>query len=275
MTPEILEKLRAFKGSVSTVVLGGSIDDSFAHSLANMRSWCDRNGFHAVEWVTVPATLVEVGRDEVISHALKESYSWALQIDADASPFAPDLLAQMLWTAFIARPDADVVGAYCQLKGSYAPTIDTGSGTWEIHYPGEGILSVIRTGAHAILVKPAICARFGPPWFRVRRTMRPLDALAEVDNLARINEDGRNRLIETDTWQRLMERARSEGGGVTSAVGEDSGFCDNVKSVGGNIYVNTDIWVGHVERRVITPELLDAEMKKREDKLRALVGIYP
>lgn len=273
MNEEILANLRALKGSVSTVVLG-QVEESFSHALSNMRSWNDRNGFHSVEYVNVPATLVEVGRDAVIEHALRESYDFALQIDADAAPFAPDLLVQMLWTAFIARPDADVVGAYCQLKGSYAPTIDTGTGTWEIHYPGEGILPVIRTGAHAILVKPAICRRFGPPWFRVRRTMRAIDALAEVDNYARIKHDGRNDLVGTDTWRALVEAARSEAGGAVSSVGEDSGFCDAVKACGGNIYVNTDIWVGHVERRVIVPEMLDEEMEKRENKLRALVGIY-
>ena len=273
MDVETLEKLRSYKGMVATVVLG-QVEESFSHALSNMRSWCDRNGFHAIEWRNYPAALVEVGRDEVISHALKESYSWVLQLDADAAPFPADMVAQMLWTAFIARPDSDVVGAYCQLKGSYAPSIDTGLGVWEIRYPGEGILDVIRTGAHCLLVKPRICTRFGPPWFRTRRTMRPIDALAEIDNYARIHEDGENALTQTDTWQRLVAKAKEAGGGGVSAVGEDSGFCDAVKAAGGRIYVNTDIWVGHVERRVIVPQLLDDEMRKREDRLKALVGVY-
>ena len=273
MDAQTFDKLRALKGSVSTVVLG-QVEESFSHALSNMRDWNTRNGFLSVEYVNVPAALVEVGRDTVIEHALHERYDYALQIDADAAPFPQDLLAQMLWTAFVARPDADVVGAYCQVKGSYSPTIDTGTGTWEIHYPGEGILDVIRTGAHAILVKPRICTKFGPPWFRTRRTMRPIDALAEIDNYARIHEDGENALTQTETWQRLVAKAREAGGGGVSAVGEDSGFCDAVKAVGGRIYVNTDIWVGHVERRVIVPQLLDDEMKKREDRLKALVGVY-
>ena len=38
----------------------------------------------------------------------------------------------------------------------------------------------MRTGGHFILVKTGITARFGPPWFKTRRTMRAIDALTEV-----------------------------------------------------------------------------------------------
>ena len=267
--------LRELPGLVATVVTSGHVEDSFSQCLSNMRSWCDRNDFHRVEWKMFKNPFVEAGRDEVIRHALSESYAWCLQIDADAAPFAPDALKALLETAFITHPTADVVGAYAQLKHPpYLPTIDTGTGTWEVHFPNEGVLPVIRTGAHFLLVKPEVCRRFGPPWFRTRNTMRPVDAIRELDNYARIKLDGANPFAEDEAWERLVHEAKGEAGGVTSGVGEDSGFCDSVKAVGGTILVNTDVWVGHVAKRVITPDLLDDEMKKTETLKKAAVGIY-
>ncbi len=267
--------LSELPGLVATVVTSGSIDESFAECLSNMRSWCDRNDFHNVEWRTFRSPFVEMGRDEVLAHALENDYAWVLQIDADAAPFKEDSLERILRTAFVDRPDSDVVGAYAQLKHApYLPTIDTGTGTWEVHYPDEGILPVIRTGAHFLLVKPPILRRFGPPWFRTRATLRPIDALSEVDNYARIKEDGINALTETETWRHLMKEARKEGGGGTSAVGEDSGFCDAVKAAGGMIYVDTNIWVGHIGKRVIEPGMLHDAMETRERRLKASVGVY-
>lgn len=274
MTPEELEHLRTLPGLIATVITTGSEDPHFGQCFSDLRSWNDRNGFHRVEYVRFNSPFVEVGRDEVMQHALKENYAWCLQIDADAAPFSPDALARILHTAFIAAPQADVVGAYCQLKAPpFLPTIDTGSGCWEPHYPGEGILPVIRTGGHFLLVKPGVCRRFGPPWFRTRRTLRPIDALAEIDNFARIHEDGRNALTQTETWKALVAEAQKSGGGAVSTVGEDSGFCDAVKAAGGTIVVDTNIYVGHVGKRVITPELLNDEMRKREARMRAAVGV--
>jgi hypothetical protein len=273
--PETLDRLRDLPGLIATVITSGAEDPHYGQAFSDLRSWNDRNAFHRVEYLRFHCPFVEQGRDEVIAHALKENYAWTLQIDADAAPFPPDSLAKMLHTAFVVTPDADVVGAYCQLKNPpYLPTIDTGSGTWEVHYPGEGVLPVIRTGGHFLLVKPEICRRFGPPWFRTRRTIRPIDALAEIDNLARITEDGKNALTETETWKRLVAKARDEGGGAISTVGEDSGFSDAILAAGGRIYVDTDIYVGHVGKRVITPDLLAEEMEDRAKQFRAAVGVW-
>ena len=275
MTPEALQPLRDLPGLIATVIVSGSEDPHFGQSISDLRSWNDRNDFHKVEYRRFHSPFVEVGRDEVVEHTLKEKYAWMLMIDADAAPFPPDALARLLHTAFVATPDANVVGAYCQLKHPpYLPTLDSGSGTWEVHYPGEGVLPAIRTGGHFLLVKPQICTRFGPPWFRTRRTMRPIDAMAELDNYAHIKMHGRNPLTETDAWQHLLENAKTEAGGGISTVGEDSGFSDAVKAAGGRIYVDTNLWVGHVGKRVITPDLLDEEMRKREAQMRAACGIW-
>ena len=271
---EVVTQLQSLKGIVATVVTTGHVEENFSWNLMEMRSWCDRNGFHNVEWRPFSAVLVEHGRDEVMRHALAENYDFALQIDADAAPIPPDALLRILHTSFIAVPDSSVVGGYAQLKSPpYLPTIDTGTGTWEPHFPGEGILPVIRTGAHFLLVKPSILRRFGPPWFRTRLGLRPIDALREVDNFARLRNHGKNPLAGDD-WTALLEDARAQAGGVESPVGEDSGFCDAVLAVGGKIYVDTDLVIGHVGKRLITPEMLRTELDKRKTKVRRALGVF-
>lgn len=273
LTEEVLASLRGLKGLVATVVTTGHVEENFAWNLMEMRSWCDRNDFHNVEWRSFHAVLVEHGRDEVLRHALSEGYDFVLQIDADAAPIPADALLRILHTAFIAVPDSAVVGAYAQLKTPpYLPTIDTGTGTWEVHFPGEGILPVIRTGAHFILVKPPILTKFGPPWFRTRLSFRPIDALREVDNFARLNRHGKNPLAGEE-WTSLLEAAREQSGGVESPVGEDSGFCDAVLAAGGKIYVDTDLVIGHIGKKLITPEMLKEEMDKRVKKVKRAVGV--
>jgi len=280
--PEILDHLKSLRGCVATVVISGLVDDAYAQAFSDLRSWNDRNGFHAVEYITVSATLVEPGRDSILEHALdpkgdgsEAPYDFSLQIDADAAPIPPDALARILYSAYVAVPDSDVVGAYCQLKHPpNLPTIDTGTGTWEPIFPGEGLLPVMRTGGHFILVKTGITARFGPPWFKTRRTMRPIDALTEVDNYARIKLDGENPLREVEAWEKLEQAASGEGGGIVSTAGEDSGFCDAVKAVGGTIYVDTNLVIGHVAKKVITPNDLRDAMKSREEVFDRMVGIY-
>lgn len=274
---DILARLRPLRGCIGTVCTTGTILPEFAAAREEMRAWNITHGFTNVEYVTENAVLVEHGRDALAAHALSPAggpaYDWLLQIDADAV-FPPDALARILETAFIRVPDSDVVGAYAQLKNPpFLPTIDTGTGTWEPVFPGEGVLPVIRTGAHFLLVKTPILRRFGPPWFRTRRSMRAVDCLREVDNFSRLKNHGRN-VLAGDEWDRLVTQAKAEGGGVESPVGEDSGFSDAVLAAGGRIYVDTDIVTGHVAKRIITPEMLADALRERDEKIRAAVGVY-
>lgn len=275
-----LSQLRALKGLVATVVLSGTVQEDFAACREEMRVWCVRNGFDGIEWKTENAVLVEHGRDACLQHALapnpatkQPAYDWCLQVDADAT-FPPDALLRILHTAYVRAPDADVVGAYAQLKHPpFLPTIDTGTGTWEPHFPGEGILPVMRTGAHFLLIKTRVLTRFGPPWFRTRLAFRPVDALREIDNYARMKFDGRNPLAAHEEWETLLMAAKKDAGGVESPVGEDSGFCDAAKAAGAAIYVDCDLVTGHIGRRVISPQMLKEAMDARVNKLKAAVGI--
>lgn len=264
--------LTELRGLVATVNLTGSVTAETSACWTEMRAWCVANGFHNLEWLIQPAQLVEAGRDAALQHALDEEYDFCLQIDGDAT-FGADFLARILKTAYAEVPDSDVVGAYAQLKNPpFLPTIDTGTGTWEPHFPGEGVLPVIRTGGHFLLVKTDILPRCGPPWFRTRRTIRPVDALREVDNYARCKLDGENPLSEADEWTRLMDLAERESG-AEGSVGEDSGFCDRVKAAGGSIYVDTRLVSGHVSKRVIQPNDLRSAMRERDQKVRYAVGV--
>lgn len=265
--------LRELRGLVATVNLTGSVCSEMAMCLMEMRAWAVEHGFNAVEWQEFPAQLVEAGRDAVCKHALKEKYEWCLQIDGDAT-FPPNALGKILHSAYVAVPDANVMGAYCQLRSPpFLPTIDRGSGTWEAIHPNSGILPVIRTGGHFLLVKTAILERFGPPWFRARRTKRLIEAFLEVDNYARCRLNGENPFRELPEWQELTDAARSESLSEPNSIGEDSGFSDRVKAAGGSIYVDTSVITGHVTKRVLGPKDLADALKEREKLPRLAVGV--
>lgn len=266
--------LRALRGLVATCIGMNGCDESYASAHEEMRFHNVKNGFDNIEYRRFSTVLVEAGRDECAMHALRCGYDYVLQIDGDAAPFRPDSLVHLLHQAFVAYPDSDAIGAYCQLKAEpYLPTIDTGSGRWEEHYPGEGVLPVIRTGGHFLLTKTRAYQRFGPPWHRTRLAMRPIDALAEVDNFARTQLDGLNPFRALPEWEQLTERAKAASGAGPSSVGEDSGFCDALLAAGGKIYVDTDLFVGHVAKHVITPDLLRRSLDERRAMTRAACGV--
>jgi hypothetical protein len=271
--------VKTLPGMVATVVLSGTVESAYAKCHEDMRAFNITNGITAVEYCQFQATLVEAGRDGAVEHFLNAktregtSYAWMLQIDADAT-FPPDSLVKILNTAFNLVPDSDVVGGYAQLKGTMIPSIDTGTGTWELHYPGEGVLEVMRTGAHFLLTKRSAFEKMGPaPWFRTRWSPRAIDSLAEVDNYARQKLSGRNPLSDTPEWQTLLTEAAKGSAGGPSSVGEDSGFCDRLKACGGNIYVDTGLVTGHVYKDIITPDKLIEKVKKRDRQLRLVCGI--
>lgn len=261
-------------GLVTSIVTSGHVQEEFSIQFSNLRDYNTRNGLTSVEYRQQPAKLVEAGRDAVCRHALENDYEWILMIDADAAPFPRDSLERMLTTAFVKQPRIDVLGAWCQLKQRpWLPVVDTGTGRWEPQAPGEGVKEVIRTGGHFLLLKTRILRRFGPPWFRTRQTVPPLKALKEIDNFARIRLDGENPLRRTSAWKTLEAEAAKGGSGEPSNIGEDSGFSDRVKSVGGTIAVDTDLVVGHVTKRTIGPKDLKEELEKDQERKFAHVGV--
>ena len=269
-----MKDIKELRGLVATVVTSGTVRPQYAQSLAEMRDWNARNGFDQVEYRHFSAPLVEEGRDQVCAHALQEEYDWVLQIDADACWDRPDALAIFLQTAFREAPWVDVLGAYCQLRTPpYLPTIDTGSGTWEPHPPGKGLLPVIRTGAHFILIKTPILARMGAPWFRSRSSIPPAPALLEVDTFTRTNFGGRNPLASTPEWDVVRAAMVQASPSPPSGVGEDSAFCDKVNFFGGKVAVLTDLVVGHVTDRVIQPSDLKSSMRDRHMYMYCCVGV--
>ena len=258
--------IRKTRGLIATVCLSGSVKPQFAAALSDLRDWNSRNQFTSVEYRTFNGVLIEAARDGVVTHALKEGYDWILQIDADAAPFPQDSLARMLDTCYVSSPALEVLGAYAQLKAPpHFPTIDTGTGTWEEHYPGEGVLPVIRTGCHFLLTKTNVFKRFGPPWFRTRQLPTLLTSLKEIDGAARQRFHGANPLVEVPEWNMLFhEAARSPESFAGSGVGEDSGFFDSHRFHGGTAAVDTDLVIGHVADKIISP--IDF-MKHKDDVL--------
>lgn len=240
----------------------GQIRGETAKCLMESRSCSERGGLTNCAWEMVPGTLVEKARNDAVRQMLARGLQWVLFLDGDMT-WAPDAILHLLTRAF--GPDAaqiDVLGAYCTLKGDMKlPTMDTGTGTWESHYPGEGIKEVIRTGAACLLVKRHVVERLPEPWFRLRVPARPVDFMAEVDNWARMKLHGQNpfRDLPGRPWETLEELARNDpssapGKFVPFEVGEDSGFCDRVRNAGMRIWVDTNIVVRHIDTQVLGPE---------------------
>lgn len=256
----------------------GIIQAPTAQCVWEMRSVSERQGVTNVRYQMIPGSLVDKARNDACRAMLGSDAQWVLFIDGDMT-FGPDALIRTLQTAYGTHPWADVVGGYCNLRGDIAiPTIDTGTGTWESHFPGEGVVEVMRTGGAFLLVKRHVCERMPQPWFATRVPMRPIDAIAEFDNFARIKFDGTNPLRVTPEWAVLEEISRTEGssdpqGWVPAEVGEDSGFCDRVKAHGMRIVVNTDIVTGHLHQDVIDWKRHKKAMDEREREHRALCGI--
>lgn len=276
--PDITES----RGYVVSIALTGSVLPQFSQCWTALARYNDSIGMKRVEYAITHGLFVEAARDEAIMHALnprkdgsEAAYDWVLQIDADAT-FPPDTLQRLLTRAYIEYPHAAVVGAYSQLKPfPHLPTIDTGTGTWEEHYPGEGMLQVIRTGCHCILIKLPIFSKIGPPpWFRTRLAQQPIRAMREVDNFARIKLSGKNPFRSHPEWATLIEAAQQVSLQKESVVGEDSAFFDRCLAHNVNCYVDCDLVTGHIGQKVIQPsDYRDAVVKNRKMQ-RAALGVF-
>jgi hypothetical protein len=256
----------------------GSIMADTAFCLLETRSHSEKEGLLNVEWRQVPGALVDRARNDAMRAMLASQAQWLLFLDGDMT-FSKDTILRMLRTAYGSHPHFDVVGAYCNLRGDLAlPTIDTGTGTWESWYPGQGVVEVMRTGGACILVKRHVAERVPPPWFALRVPQRPLDAIAEVDTFCRTIFDGRNpfRSHPDAAWERMVQAAATHDSArntwVAAEVGEDSSFCDRVTGMGLRICVDTDIEIQHVDRVVKTARDHRKAMDERAKQDRLLSG---
>lgn len=256
----------------------GVLQHETALALMEMRSFSEKQGLTNVTYQFVSGTLVDRARNQAVVAMLKNpALQWLLFVDGDCV-FPPDAMLRLLAFAFRELPTADIVGAYNPLRGKpYLPTIDTGTGTWENHYPGSGPLEVMRTGSAFVLTKRHVYERMPAPWYGTRHPMRPIDIFAELDNYANQKFDGQNPLAKTPEWQTLYECARAEAStyrppAPDGFVGEDSNFCDAARAAGLHIYVHTDIVCGHVDKQTITWQDHKAEMEKSAARARQACG---
>lgn len=261
----------------------GSVTQQTTQAIWDLRDYSTKTGLQNVGWMMVPSALVEKARNDAVRSmlgAFEGKAQWLCFCDADMVP-PPDALTRILGTAYGTHPWADVVGGYCNLRGEIAlPTIDTGSGTWESHYPGRGPLEVIRTGAAFLLCKRHVFDRVPAPWFRLRVPARPLDFMAEVDNWARIKMNGRNpfRDLPGQPWEKLLQLSESDpsaapGQFVPQEVGEDSGFCDRVRNAGMRIIVDTNLEIPHLDTVVQTWQTHKRKLTEIQDQWKMAVGL--
>jgi len=283
------QKLVVPPGMIAVTTWGAVTVETCA-AVTELRGFCERAGLRDVLWTFVAGGLIDKTRNEAVRQMLGQRLQnaplgWIVFLDADAT-FEPTVLDRLLTTAFQTTPWVDIIGAWCPLRGTpFLPTIDRGSGTWEPHDVGCGVVEVIRTGSHCILIKRHVYEKMPFPWYGVRPAPRAIDVIAEFDNYARQKFDGTNPFRDSPAWAAL-ERCATEdavrlraqlpqghGADFMSAVGEDSNFCDKARALGFRIAVNTDIVTGHVDRKVITYEDHRAAMEQIRRNQRLVHGV--
>ncbi len=240
-------------------------------------------GLKNVSWLIAPGGLIDKTRNEAVVNMLsKPENDWLMFVDADMV-WKPEAPMQLLAAAYRDFPDADVVGAWCPLRGfPYLPTIDPGSGVWEPAEPNTGPIEVMRTGSAFVLIKRRVFERMAPPWYAVKFSRAPLDVLQEFETYILTKFDGQNPLRDTKTWQQLEQCAAADAPARDKSpypyqhIGEDSGFCDRARGLGFRIVVQTNIAVSHVDRMLITPEKhLEALAEMRASEARASGVLEP
>src|SRR5437660_567858 len=166
------QKVEVPPGMVA-ITTWGMITAETAQSLLEMRAFCELNGLNNIVWTWVSGSLVDKARNEAARTFLgarvrDQALGWLCFIDADMV-FPANILDLLLATAYKQTLWADIVGAYCQLRGKpYLPTTDFGSGLWESSDPHCGPMEVIRTGSACILIKRPVYERMEFPWYGVR-----------------------------------------------------------------------------------------------------------
>ncbi len=264
------------KGAIVTLCTSGGVMPEFTEALSALRSYNDEAGIQAAYHV-VRAPHVESGRDQAVQIALQGGAEWVLQIDADAAPFAPNSAHRLLAALYMPGQPFQAIGAYCQLKQPpHLPTIDTGTGTWEMQHAGQGLLPVIRTGGHFFVTLAKVFQHIPPPWFRTRIPLTPIQAFNELDNFSRTKFDGENPLAQYEEYHALRDLAVQhtiQPNQAVGKVGEDSAFFDLLHAAGMKAAVDTNVVVGHTVTKQILPQHMVEEFDRVHNRLQATLGV--
>jgi len=256
----------------------GSVTAETLASYAETRVACVLQGVKNIAWPIFPGALVDKVRNEAVANLLRDpNANWLLFMDADMQ-WQPDAFMMLLQTAYSDLTWADIVGAWCPLRGfPYLPTIDPGSGTWEPISPGCGPIEVMRTGAAFVLVKRHVFEKLEAPWYGIRPVPRPIDVMTEFDNYCNQKFDGKNPFSKMKEWEQVLGCAADDSNSPRDpqlpfhTVGEDSGLADRAKAAGFRIVVQTNAVINHIDKKVITAEdHLDAFRELREAEAAAL-----
>lgn len=183
---------------------------------------------------------VAEGRSQLVDAFLNNptfaGAEWMLMLDSDMT-FEPDLLDRLVATSIAF--DADVVGGLCFAGGHSRvyPTIyaiDREDGGVIVEpvedYPRDAVVKVGATGAAAILIR--------------RRAFLAL-ALPHPQGFGTL-PNGKPNAYPWFVEGHVMADGRP--------LGEDIAFCIRVNGVGGTVYVDTAVKLGHVKTTVLTED---------------------
>ena len=174
-----------------------------------------------VQYGFVSSSLIYDARDELAAKAIEKGFDRVLWLDSDMS-FEPDLMERM--SADLDEGLDMVSGVYFSRKGPVRPTIFQECGI--IKLPGDKLAPVHK-----------------------HYMDYPKDTLFEIKAC------GFGAVMMTTD---LLKRVKDKLGmpfSPAAGFGEDLSFCLRVENVGGKIWCDSRIKLGHVANRLVTEEL--------------------
>lgn len=182
---------------------------------------------------------------------------WLFMVDDDMT-FEPDILERLVATA--EEFDADVVGGLCFAGGrsTMFPTVyalerdEAGKlGTKPIEdYPRDAVVKVGATGTGAVLIRRSILVKLLADYPQGYGTTPDTECPECHHVLAKGAANVYPWFVEGHTF------------GGNKPLGEDIAFCIRVNAIGGSVYVDTRVKLGHVKSYEMNEALWD-ELRER------------
>ena len=195
----------------------GSVTPAYAQSLANATAFLAVHGLpHCV--MLFEDSLVDRGRDRAAATLLESDCTHLLFIDADIE-FEPKAIARLL-----AMDKELVVGAYRKKneRGEFAISFLPDAGTNLEECPETGVVKIARAGTGFMLIKRTVFERL-------------------TEAMPELNYTDHSEIAEPRKMTAFFEHIVKDG----RRWSEDYTFCERWRAIGGDIWLDPYIKLGH------------------------------
>lgn len=192
------------------------------------------------------SALLAKSRCDAVDAAVEAEADYLMFVDSDMV-FEPNHIEMLL------AHKKDVVGGLCvkrvppytstvymyrSEKGSYVPidTADPNAIILDALIPCDG------TGAAFLLIKMSVFDDMEKPYF----SMPPVGWMEVVAAAKRVNENNVEALDELDKSFDELDKAIEFADSIDSSCGEDLFFCNRLRQVGVEVFVDTGVLIGHM-----------------------------